>query len=121
MLKNRRNATIRKELAWCEDSKEVLKSFPQEVVTDFGHALRLAQENQPCRNTKRLKSFSAAVYQISLDGPDKCTYRVVYVANIGEYIYVLHCFQKKSTHGIKTPQAHLDKISKRLQKLRRKT
>lgn len=29
-------------------------------------------------------------------------------------VYVLHCFQKKSKHGIKTPQPDIDLIKRRL-------
>ena len=42
------------------------------------------------------------------------TYRAVYVANLGDRIYVLHCFQKKSKFGIKTPKKEIDLIRRRL-------
>ena len=42
------------------------------------------------------------------------TYRAVYVVNLGDRIYVLHCFQKKSTRGIKTPKKEIDLIRRRL-------
>lgn len=42
------------------------------------------------------------------------TYRAVYVVNLGDMIYVLHCFQKKSTQGIKTPKKEIDLIRRRL-------
>ncbi len=32
------------------------------------------------------------------------TFRVVYAAQIGDDIWVVHAFQKKSTRGIKTPK-----------------
>jgi phage-related protein len=37
----------------------------------------------------------------------------VYAVKIGETIYVLHAFQKKSKRGIKTPQADVDLIKQR--------
>ena len=43
-----------------------------------------------------------------------CTYRAVYAVKIGERVYVLHCFQKKSQRGIKTPKKEVDLIKKRL-------
>ena len=42
------------------------------------------------------------------------TYRAVYTVRFSEVIYVLHCFQKKSRHGIKTPMRDLDLIQQRL-------
>jgi len=40
--------------------------------------------------------------------------RAVYVLKIGDAIYVLHCFQKKSTHGISTPKPDMDLIRDRM-------
>ena len=45
---------------------------------------------------------------------DTDTYRAVYTVNIGEKIYVLHAFQKKSTRGIRTPKREIDLIKQRL-------
>lgn len=46
---------------------------------------------------------------------DKNTYRAVYATKLGERIYVLHVFQKKSKSGIKTPKEEIDLIKRRLQ------
>jgi Phage derived protein Gp49-like (DUF891) len=45
---------------------------------------------------------------------DGNAYRVVYLAKLKDKIYVLHCFQKKSTHGIATPSKDMDLIVQRL-------
>ena len=42
------------------------------------------------------------------------TYRAVYTVRFGATVYVLHCFQKKSTRGITTPKPDLDLIRQRL-------
>lgn len=44
---------------------------------------------------------------------DSDTYRTVYAVQIGDCIYVLHAFQKKSPKGIKTAQKDVDLIKKR--------
>ena len=44
---------------------------------------------------------------------DTDTYRAVYAIKIGEKIYILHAFQKKSKQGIKTPQSDVDLIKQR--------
>ena len=41
-------------------------------------------------------------------------YRGVYTTRIKGFIYVLHCFQKKSKTGIKTPKRDLELIRRRL-------
>lgn len=46
------------------------------------------------------------------------TYRAVYTVSIGEAIYVVHAFQKKSKSGIATPKTEIDLVRRRLKKLR---
>ena len=43
---------------------------------------------------------------------------VVCAPHLGEKIWVLHAFQKKSTQGIKTPQHEIDLIRDRLTRLK---
>jgi phage-related protein len=43
------------------------------------------------------------------------TYRAVYTLKMGEFVYVLHAFQKKSRRGVQTPRGDLDLIRSRLQ------
>jgi phage-related protein len=42
------------------------------------------------------------------------TYRAVYTVKFKEAVFVLHCFQKKSTQGISTPKVDMDIIRARL-------
>jgi len=48
-----------------------------------------------------------------VDRYDTNTYRAVYTAQIGDVIYVLHAFQKKSTKGIATPKKEIELIRRR--------
>ncbi len=45
-------------------------------------------------------------------------FRVVYAVQLGEEIWVVHAFQKKSTLGIKTPGRDIDLIKDRLKRLK---
>ena len=42
------------------------------------------------------------------------TYRAVYTVKFKEAVFVLHCFQKKSTKGAATPKVDMDIIRARL-------
>jgi phage-related protein len=44
-------------------------------------------------------------------------YRVVYAVQLGDAVWVLHAFQKKSTKGIATPLKEVDLIKTRLKRL----
>jgi phage-related protein len=43
---------------------------------------------------------------------------VVYAQPLGDDIWVVHAFQKKSTKGIKTPKHEIDLIKNRLKTLK---
>jgi hypothetical protein len=45
-------------------------------------------------------------------------YRTVYAVKLGEDIWVVHAFQKKSTKGIKTPKREVDLIRSRISQLK---
>jgi phage-related protein len=45
-------------------------------------------------------------------------FRAIYAVQIGEDIWVIDAFQKKSKSGIKTPQMDVDQIKERLKRVR---
>jgi phage-related protein len=57
------------------------------------------------------------VFEIALPYPGNA-FRVVYGVQIGEDIWVIHAFQKKSTQGIKTPRHEVDLLWDRLRRLK---
>jgi phage-related protein len=48
------------------------------------------------------------------DDFDGDTYRAIYTVKFEGVIYLLHSFQKKSKHGISTPQQDIELVKKRL-------
>jgi phage-related protein len=102
-----------KQIIWIGSARKDLKKFPSKVRDEIGHSLYLLQQNEEARNCKRLKGFSHGVTEIISDF-DKNTFRTVYTAKLGNYLYVLHCFQKKSKSGIKTPLKEIELIKQRL-------
>ena len=45
-------------------------------------------------------------------------YRVIYAVQMGDAIWVVHAFQKKSTKGIATPKREIDLVKVRLRQIR---
>ncbi len=101
-----------KPVVWVGDSKRRLSEFPRDVQRDIGFALEIAQGSETHSSAKLLRGFSG-VYEI-VSNYARDTYRAVYVVNLGDIIYVLHCFQKKSKRRIKTPKKEIDLIRDRL-------
>jgi len=88
--------------------------MPDDVQDVFGHALDLAQAGGRHPDTKVLSGFgSAGVLEVLEDFAGN-TFRAVYTVKFAGWVYVLHCFQKKSKSGIKTPKEDLDLINARL-------
>lgn len=102
-----------KNVRFIGDSRKRLRAFPEDVKDEIGHTFNLIDEGLDPTNIKKLKGFSHGVTEIIADF-NKNTYRAVYTAKIGSKIYVLHCFQKKSKKGIKTPKQDIDLIKQRL-------
>ena len=102
-----------KQVVWVGNAKKKLKKFPKSVQKDVGDALFIAQEGGMSPDAKPLKHIGSGVFEIRVTHSPN-TYRSVYSVKIGERIYVLHCFQKKSKKGKKTPQTEIDLIKERL-------
>ena len=64
-----------------------------------------------------MKGLGSGVYELAL-AYRRDAYRAVYAVQIGEDVWVIHAFQKKSTRGVKTPQQEIATIKERLKRLR---
>ncbi|MCX2687234.1 type II toxin-antitoxin system RelE/ParE family toxin [Pseudomonas sp. DCB_AW] len=103
-----------KPLYWVGSSKKDLQEAPSDVQDIFGFALHLAQEGSKHPQAKCLKGFTGAGVLEVVENHNSDTYRAIYTVSLGAAVYVLHCFQKKSNSGIKTPKHELDLIKSRL-------
>ncbi len=88
--------------------------MPDDVQDTFGYALHLAQAGSKHGQAKPLKGFGGAGVLEVVEDHQGDTYRAVYTVRYAQAVYVLHCFQKKSTHGIATPKPDIDLIEARL-------
>ncbi len=92
------------------DSLDVLKSFPSGVKSDLGFALDKIQRGEIPPIARRMASIGAGAWELK-ESDERAWYRVIYLSKIGDSIYVLHSFEKKSR---KTDQRDLDKAQERL-------
>ena len=104
----------RKPLKWIGSAKRDLDAMPEEVKDVFGHAIDLAQAGGKHHDAKAMSGFGSAGVLEVVEDYRSDTYRAVYTVKFAGWIYVLHCFQKKSKSGIKTPKEDLALINVRL-------
>ena len=102
-------------VVWMGDSKRQLLKMPQEVRKTMGFQLQAAQKGKKPGLAKPFKSIGSGIFEICKDYNTN-TYRAVYAVQIGEDIYVLHVFQKKSKQRTETPKPDVDLIEKALQR-----
>ena len=103
-----------KRLDFVGSSREDLKEFPEQVRQDMGFALFEIQKGVKPASAKPLKGFGGAGVLEIVESFSGSAYRAVCTVRFEKVVYVLHCFQKKSRHGIKTPQQEIDLIKRRL-------
>ncbi len=103
-----------KTLIWIGSSKKYLMAFPEDVKDVFGYALHLAQHGEKHLDARPLKGFGGAKTLEVVDDHQVDTYRPVYTVKFEGYVFVSHCFQKKSKKGVTTPKPDMDKVRARL-------
>jgi phage-related protein len=79
--------------------------------------LYAAQLGERSPKAKPLHGLGGQVMEIAV-GDASGTCRAIYTISIGEAIYVIHAFQKKSKAGIATPKPEIELIRQRLRQLK---
>ncbi len=74
-----------------------------------GDELQLIQFGGMPKDAKPFKGVGSGVFEIAIRF-NKDAYRTVLAVQLGEKIYVLHAFQKKSKTGTRTPQQDVELI-----------
>lgn len=87
------------------------------VQQDAAQALSIAARGGKADTAKPFKGVGSGVFEIALKHRGDA-FRVLYAVQIGDALWVLHAFQKKSKSGIKTPQLEIDLIHERLKRLK---
>ena len=111
----RLKTTHMKPVVWLGRSKEDLKSFPDQVRQIAGTELMAVQCGLAPTHWKSMPGIGLSVKEIRIQYQGQ--YRIIYVANFGGAVYVLHAFQKKTQQ---TPKKDMDIAKSRYQQIRRK-
>ena len=106
---------VTKPVNFVGSSRKDIQEFPEEVKQDIGYALYETQCGKKPVLAKPLKGFGGAGVLEIIENFKGGAYRAVYTVRFERAVYVLHCFQKKSKRGIKTPQQDIELIERRLQ------
>lgn len=108
---------ITRPISWVKAARKAFGEFPMPVQTEALRALTVAADGRMSEHVKPLKGFDSGIMEIVLRHRGDA-FRVVYAVQIGDAVWVIHAFQKKSTHGIKTPKHEIDLVHERLKRLK---
>ncbi|MDH3600654.1 MAG: type II toxin-antitoxin system RelE/ParE family toxin [Candidatus Tectomicrobia bacterium] len=106
-----------REIAWVRAARKEFETFPPTVQRRMQLALTIAAEGRKTDIAKPMRGLGSGVFEVALAQRGNA-YRAVYAVQIGEAVWVVHAFQKKSTRGIKTPKKEIDLIQDRIKRLR---
>jgi phage-related protein len=93
------------------------QEFPRGAQIDIATALTEAERGSKADTAKPFKGVGSGVFEIAIRHRGDA-FRAIYAVQIGEDIWVIDAFQKKSKSGIKTPQMDVDRIKQRLSRLK---
>lgn len=103
---------VLRPVIWLGNSKTNLLDFPKDAQKLIGDELQMMQFGGMPKDAKPFKGFGSGIFEIALRYATDA-YRVVLAVKLGDKIYVLHAFQKKSKKGIATPKSDVELIRKR--------
>lgn len=104
-------------ISWIKAARKEFEKFPPESQSICLTALTVAAEGGKADIAKPLQGLGPGVLEIALPHRGNA-FRVVYAIQIGDDLWVVHAFQKKSNQGIKTPKHEMDLIQERLKRLK---
>ena len=104
-------------VSWIRAALKEFETFPDGAKAICLAALTIAAEGGVADIAKPLSGLGSGVSEIALPFRGNA-FRVVYALQLESEIWVVHAFQKKSTHGIKTPKREIDLIKDRLKRLK---
>lgn len=82
-------------MAFCGDSLNRLRQFPESARHDAGYQLEQLQRGEQPKDFKPMPAIGKGVEELRV-WDDSGTYRVIYTARLADAVYVLHAFQKKT-------------------------
>jgi len=102
-----------KPIVWVGNSKEGLRDFPLVARQRAGYQLEILQDGDEPDDWKPMKTVGPGVQEIRIKCEDGA-FRVFYVANRPDAIYVLHAFRKTTQ---KTEKRDIDLAKTRFKSL----
>ncbi|MEA3388247.1 type II toxin-antitoxin system RelE/ParE family toxin [Sphingobium sp. CCH11-B1] len=104
-------------VSWIKAARRDFEAFPARAIDRALDALTVVADGGTPDIAKPLAGLGAGVWELAIKERGDA-YRVVYAVQLGDDIWVVHAFQKKSTKGIATPRHEIDLVRERIKRLK---
>ena len=108
---------LTRPVSWMDAAYRDFMDFPEDAQKACLRALTVAADGGMAEIAKPMRGLGSGVFEVALRFRGDA-YRVVYAVHVGDDVWVVHAFQKKSTQGIKTPRHEIDLVKARLRRLK---
>lgn len=108
---------VTRPILWVKAARRDFESFPEGAKITLGRALTIIAGGGHPDLAKPMAGLGSGVLELALRYRGEA-YRLVYALQIGQDVWVLHAFQKKSKSGIATPKPDIDLVRERLKRLK---
>jgi phage-related protein len=107
----------RRTISWIKAARKDFEAFPARAIDRALDALTIIADGGTPDLAKPLSGLGSGVWELAIRERGDA-YRVVYALQLGDDIWVVHAFQKKSTKGISTPRYETDLVRDRIKRLK---
>jgi phage-related protein len=106
-----------RRISWLKAARKKFRGFSSSSANRHRNRVNRGRAGRKADSAKPFKSVEGGVFEIAIRHRGDA-FRAIYAVQIGEDIWVIDAFQKKSKSGIKTPRMDVDRIKERLKRLK---
>ncbi len=106
-----------RKINWVKAALKDFRDFPQDAQDRGLTALTFVAEGATPDIAKPLVGLGSGIWELAIRSRGGA-FRVVYALQLGEDIWVVHAFRKKSKKGIATPKPEIDLVRERIKRLK---
>lgn len=106
-----------RKIGWVKAALKNFQGFPEAAQARALTALTVIADGATPDIAKPLSGLGSGVWELAIKSRGEA-YRVVYALQIGDDIWIVHAFQKKSKKGIATPKPDIDLVRERIKRLK---
>ena len=112
-----RKARRTRRVSWIKAARKDFCDFPAKAQQAALDALTVVADGATPDIAKPLTGLGSGVWELAIKERSDA-FRVIYLLLMGDDIWVVHAFQKKSKTGIATPKQEIDLVRERIKRLK---